>query len=121
MCKPWLTPRAGYPELERLRRIMRAEAPVLYRALAGLYLGPVFRRRAYCPRCGAVAPPKFVGELHRHGPGRKSAAYVARMVRVPLFPVEPRHVDEAVAWLDERWRDPGPYLPNELLPLVSAA
>jgi hypothetical protein len=51
-------------------------------------------------------PPSFVGELHQHG-NRKSAAFVARMVRVPLYPVE-------------HWRG-GVFVPDELLPLVAVA
>jgi hypothetical protein len=42
------------------------------------------------------------------------------MVRVPLYPVEQREIDGAVGWLDEHWRG-GVFVPDELLPLVSAA
>ena len=49
-----------------------------------------------------------------------SAAFVARIVRVPLYPVAARSVGDAVVWLDERWRG-DVYVSDELLPLVSAA
>jgi hypothetical protein len=120
MCAAWNRPKLGYPELERLRLLMRGEAPMLYKGIVAVYMHPRFVRRAVCSKCGKVGDPHLVGELHRH-PHRKSAAYAPRMVRVPLFPVEPRQLEDAVVWLDERWRDPGPYLPDELLPLVSAA
>lgn len=45
---------------------------------------------------------------------------VVRMVRVPLYPVEQGDVDGALVWLEEHWRG-DVYVPNELLPLVSAA
>jgi hypothetical protein len=42
------------------------------------------------------------------------------MVRVPLYPVEQCHVDDAVVWLDDHWRGEV-YVPDELLPLVAVA
>jgi hypothetical protein len=80
---------------------------------------PRFVRRAVCPKCQHVAPPRLVGELHAHDRGKPSA-FVARMVRVPLYPVEPSDVDGAIAWLETHWRG-DPSLPVELLPLVAVA
>jgi hypothetical protein len=42
------------------------------------------------------------------------------MVRVPLYPVEQADVDGAIGWLDDHWHG-GVFLPDELLPLVTAA
>jgi hypothetical protein len=42
------------------------------------------------------------------------------MTREPLFLVEQRNVDGAIDWLDDHWRAE-PYIPDELLPLVTAA
>lgn len=72
-----------------------------------------------CPRCGTVKPPNLAGELHAHK-GRRSAAFVPRMTRVPLYPVEQGDVENAIDWLDDRWRG-DVYVPDELLPLVAVA
>jgi hypothetical protein len=69
-----------------------------------MYVYPRFVRRAVCPKCGRVAAPAAVGEVHRHG--SKSVLLVARMVRVPLYPVEQRDVDGAIVWLDDHWPVP---------------
>ena len=118
MCAAWN--HVSYQQLEALRGEMRTGAPTLYRTVVAVYVYPRFVRRAVCPRCDAVAPPQLVGELHRHGHGRKSAAFVARMVRVPLYPVDQGQVESAIGWLNERWKG-GVFVPDELLPLVSAA
>jgi hypothetical protein len=83
-----------------------------------MYVYPRFVRRAVCARCGAVSAPEHVGELHTHK--QRGVVLVARMTREPLFPVEQRNVDGALEWLDEHWQGE-PYIPDELLPLVSAA
>jgi hypothetical protein len=54
-----------------------------------------------------------------HG-NRKTATFIARMTRVPLYPDEQRDVDGAICWLDEHRRGE-PYVPDELLPLVAVA
>lgn len=118
MCRVWNHP--SYRELERLLPLLGADVRPLYRAVVGMYVYPRFVRRAVCVKCGTVRPSALVGELHRHPPRGKSAAFVARMVRVPLYPVEQREVDGAITWLDENWRG-GVFVPDELLPLVSAA
>lgn len=118
MCACWNHP--SYQELERLRGEMRTGAPALYKAVVAVYVYPRFVRRAVCPKCDVVAPPELVGELHRHRHGRKSAPFVARMVRVRLYPVVAGHVDAAIGWMDERWRG-SVFVPDELLPLVEAA
>jgi hypothetical protein len=110
---------AGYQELERLLPLLSAASPPLYRAVVGMWVHPRFVRRAVCPKCGAVKPPRLVGELHLHG-HRRSAGFVARMVRVPLYPVYERYPAAVVAWLDEHWRGE-PFIPDELLPLVGVA
>ena len=99
--------------------LLRVDEPRFYRAVVGMYVYPRFVGRANCPRYKHVAPPRMVGELHPHN-GRTAAAFVARMVRVPLTPVEAADVDGAIAWLDAQWRG-DPSVPSELLPLVTAA
>jgi hypothetical protein len=117
MCRVWNHP--SYQELERLLPLLGVDARPLYRAVVGTFVYPRFVRRAVCPRCGTVKPPGLVGELHAHK-GRRSAAFVPRMTRVPLYPVEPADVDGAIGWLEENWRG-DVYVPDELLPLVTAA
>jgi hypothetical protein len=117
MCRVWNHP--SYQELERLLPLLGLDARPLYRALVGSYVYPRFVRRAVCPNCGAVKPPNLVGELHRHT-GRKSAAFVPRMTRVPLYPVEQHDVDDAIGWLHDHWRG-GVFVPDELMPLVAVA
>ena len=117
MCRAWNHP--SYQELERLLPLLGIAARPLYRAIVGTFVHSRAVRRAVCPRCLAVQAPSFVGELHAHG-NRKSAAFVARMVRVPLYPVAERDVDGAIEWLDANWRG-GVFVPDELLPLVAVA
>lgn len=117
MCRAWNAP--SYQEIERLLPLLSVEARPLYRAVVGTYVYPRFVRRAVCPKCGVVKPPHFVGELHVHQ-NRKGTAFTARMTRVPLYRVRERDVDEAIGWLDEHWRGGG-FVPDELLPLITAA
>jgi hypothetical protein len=116
-CRAWNAP--SYQELERLLPLLSVEARPLYRAVVGTYVYPRPVRRAVCPKCGVVTPPQLVGELHIHQ-NRKSATFIARMTRVPSYPVPPRDVDDAIVWLDEHWRG-GVFVPDELLPLVAVA
>jgi hypothetical protein len=97
----------------------RCSASTHYRAVIGSFVHPRFVRRAICPKCGIVKPPNLVGKLHQHGT-RNSAAFIARMVRVPLYPVEERDVDGAIGSLDEQWIG-GVFVPDELLGLVAVA
>ena len=117
MCRAWNAP--SYQELERLLPLLGRDVRPFYRAVVGTYVYPRFVRRAVCPKCRAVKAPALVGELHTHA-GRKSSAFVARMVRVPLYPVEQRDVDGAIVWFDDHWIGE-PYVPDELLPLVAVA
>jgi hypothetical protein len=116
MCKAWNHP--SYQEIERLLPLLSVAALPLYRAIVGLYVYPRFVRRAVCPKCGTVKLPNLVGELHIHQ-NRKTATFIARMTRLPLYRVRPRDVDDAIVWLDDHWR--GVFVPDELLPLVTAA
>ncbi len=78
-------------------------------------LGP--RRRVnYCPRCGLRVDVWSSQSFHKHG--HKNVALVPRVLRVVSPQVRPELVDEAIAWLDERWRGEV-YVPDELLPLVA--
>jgi hypothetical protein len=117
MCRAWNAP--SYQELERLLPILSVDARPLYRAVVGMFVYPRFVRRAVCPKCGTVKPPNLVGELHVHQ-NRKGTAFVARMTRLPLYPVRVCDVDAAIVWLDEHWRG-GVFVPDELLPLVAVA
>jgi hypothetical protein len=116
MSRVWNHP--SYQEIERLLPILSRTARPFYRAVIGVCVYPRFVRRAVCPACDRVAPPDEVGEIHRHG--RKHVVLVARMVRVPLYPVERRDVDGALEWFDGHWRG-GVFVPDELLPLVAVA
>jgi hypothetical protein len=116
MCRAWNSP--GYQELERLLPLLRADSPAAYKAVVAMFVYPSFRRRAVCPRCRPVGPPHAIGVLHKHG--RRSVVLVPRMVRTPLYPVEPEQVEAAVDWLEGNWRGE-PFVPEELLPLVAAA
>jgi lysophospholipase L1-like esterase len=117
MCRAWNG--VSYQELERLLPLLCVEARPLYRAVVGQFIQPRFVRRAVCPRCGTVKPPNLAGELHIH-PNRKGTAFVARMTRVPLYPVRECDVDDAIVWLDDHWRG-GVFIPDELLGLVAVA
>jgi hypothetical protein len=68
---------------------------------------------------GTVKPPNLVGEIHLHS-NRKSATFIARMVRQPLYPVAQGDVDAAIGWLDEHWLG-GVFVPDDLMPLVAVA
>ena len=76
-------------------------------------------RRAACPKWGTVKPPNLVGELHTHQ-NRKSATFVARMYRVPLYPMRLCYVDDAIAWLDEQWHG-GVFVPDDCYRSVAVA
>lgn len=93
MCAAWNS--VSYQELERLLPLLSADARPLYRAVVGTYVYPRFVRRAVCPNCHVVKPPALVGELHKHH-HRKSTAFVASMVRVPLYPGAQGDVDGAL-------------------------
>jgi hypothetical protein len=108
----------AYQELERLLPLLRADAPAAHKAVVAMFVYLSFRRRAVCPRCGAVAPPHAIGQPHRHG--RKTVALVPRMVRVPMFPVEDEDVEAAVAWLEAHWRGE-PFIPEELQGVAAVA
>jgi len=61
-----------------------------------------------------------VSSTHFHRHGSKSVALVPCVLRVVSAEVRAELVEEAIDWLDERWRGE-PFIPDELLPLVSAA
>jgi hypothetical protein len=115
MCRAWNHP--AYRQLERLLPELRAEQPALAWHLSKTYLGPR-RRVLQCPRCRGVAPAWSSVNFHKHK--GKNVALVPRVLRVVPAKVRREVVDEAIAWIDERWRG-GVFVPDELLPLVSAA
>jgi hypothetical protein len=57
MCRAYTSP--AYRELERLLPLLRADAGPLYKAVVAVYVYPRFVRRAVCPRCKAVKPPRL--------------------------------------------------------------
>ena len=61
---------------------------------------------------------RILALLHRHG--SRNVALVPRELRVVPLGVKRERVEEAIAWLDERWRG-GVFVPDELLPLVEPA
>ena len=117
MCSVCNTP--SYQRLERLLPRLRRAEPRAWQALHALYEQPSFRRRAVCVRCGAEEPPSRLGEVHRHG--RTTVTLVARMVRVPLYPVAEADVARGIAWLEEQWGDVGVFIPQELREVSAVA
>ena len=113
MCRAWNKPALGYPELERLRTLLRSERPTLHRHLAQRYLITHSTRRVnHCPRCKTEMAPWSSVNFHRHG--GQNVAIQPKVIRlIPGWVQEPL-VQQAIEWLDERWSDPGPFLPDEL-------
>jgi hypothetical protein len=52
--------------------------------------------------------------------GQEHIALAPRVLRVIPLEVRRELVEQAIAWLDERWKG-GVFVPDELLPLVAAA
>jgi hypothetical protein len=116
MCSVWNSP--AYRRLERLLPQLRRAEPRSWRAVHALYEQPSFRRRAWCPRCGGVAPPDHIGFVHWHG--RRTVPLQPRMVRQPRYPVAEVDVARAVRWLDEHWGGVV-FIPDELRDIVAVA
>lgn len=116
MCRPWNKPRLGYPELERLRLRMRLETPTLYWHLRERYLTQHERLILACAdaRCTMTWASWTDVSFHQHG--RRVVAVVPRVVRIVSPLIDDDEVEHAITWLDERWREPGPFLPDELKP-----
>jgi hypothetical protein len=112
MCRAFNKPRLGYPELERLRLQLRVEQPRLYWHLAETYFRPERRRILQCPRCRGVMPTWHSAHFHKHG--HQNVAVVPRVLKVIHPGVNSERVEEAIAWLDEHWLEPGPFVPDEL-------
>jgi hypothetical protein len=116
MCSVWRHP--SFQQLERLLPQLRRAEPTAWRAVHALYEQPSFRRRAWCPRCGKVAPPDRVGQVHRHG--HRTVPLQPRMVRVPRYPVAEADAIRAVAWLEGHWAG-GVFIPDELRDVAAVA
>jgi hypothetical protein len=108
----------SYLRLAELLPLLRQAEPRAWRAVVATFVYPSFRRRAWCPRCGAVAPPDRIGQVHKHG--QKAVALQARMIRTPLYPVEQAHVENALRWLNEQWGG-AVYVPDELRNVAAVA
>ena len=65
-----------------------------------------------------VVPVWSSTNFHEHD--GKNVALPPRVLRVVPLEVRAELVEQAIAWLDERWRG-GVFVPDELLPLVVAA
>jgi hypothetical protein len=65
-----------------------------------------------------VLPSWSSVNFHKHS--HSNVALVPRVLRVVPLEVKAELVEEAVAWLDERWRG-DVFVPDELLPLVAVA
>jgi len=70
-----------------------------------------------CPRCRAVLPAWHSDNFHKHG--HSNVAVLARVVRVVDTRVQNARVEEAVGWLEAEWNGE-PYVPDDLLPTVTA-
>lgn len=112
MCRAWNSPRLGYPELERLRLSLRESEPALYWHLAETYFRPERRLVLQCPRCRGVMPSWSSVNFHTHG--HQNVAIVPRVLKVVDPKVKREEVERAIQWLDEKWLEPGPFLPDEL-------
>lgn len=122
MCKPWNRPKLGYPELERLRVRMQSERPDLYWHLREVYLTTATRRVLVCthPRCEVTYPANVRIDFHNHG--RHPVPVLPKIIRMSSPNVDVEQLGLAVEWLNEQWREPGPFLPKELQPVkVKAA
>jgi hypothetical protein len=119
MCRPWNKPRLGYPELVRLLTLMETAVPTLRRHVAHRYMGMDSKRELVCPRCRGVMPAWSSVNFHKHG--HSNVAVVPRVRRTVPAWVSDERIDQAVAWLDERWSEPGPFLPDELMAKGAAA
>jgi hypothetical protein len=100
MCRAWNAP--GYQELERLFPVLRSERrPPPAWHLSRTFFAP--RRRVLtCPRCDWRTDIWTSASFHRHD--RTNVALVPRVLRVVPLGVSAETVEEAVGWLDERWR-----------------
>lgn len=123
MCRSWNFPPNGYPELERLRVLLRDNMPVCYWHLAETYFRGEAKPARVCPHCwdslkrrDEFWAPHAGPDFHRHA-GR-SVATVIRPVRRVSAAVDPRLVSEAVDWLEERWTGE-PFIPDDVLTVVN--
>lgn len=57
--------------------------------------------------------------MHKHG--SRTVALQARMIRTPLYPVEPVDVERAIRWLDESCPPARLYVPDELRDVAAVA
>ena len=57
--------------------------------------------------------------MHKHG--SRTVALQARMIRTPLYPVEPVDVERAIRWLDESCPPGAVYVPDELRDVAAVA
>jgi hypothetical protein len=112
MCRPWNTPKQGYPELDHQLGLMRSAAPSLYWHLAEMYFRAPSRRVLQCPRCRGVMPTWSSVNFHKHG--HSNVAIVPRVVSVVRPGVQASYVEQAVGWLDEAWSGEV-FLPDELM------
>ena len=112
MCRPWNSPKEGYPELDRQLGVMRTEQPRLYWHLAETYFRATQRRVLECPRCRGVVPTWSTTNFHKHS--HSNVAVVPRVIRVTVQGVRTQSVDAAIDWLEQHWRG-AVFLPDELL------
>jgi hypothetical protein len=113
MCRAWNS--VSFQELERLLPLLRAEQPRLASHLSRTFFAPR-RRMLTCPRCNGTVEVWASANFHRHG--HKNIALVPRVLRIIPLDVSAQLVDEAIAWLDERWQG-AVFIPDELLGLVA--
>jgi len=112
MCEAWNRPSEGYPELERLRILMRDTEPRLYWHVAERWIRPERRRAHVCDRCGSEGKEW----VHRHG--RDTVARVWRSVPRISPAVSPAQCEHGITWLAEHWHGE-PFLPDVLLHLAA--
>jgi hypothetical protein len=112
MCAAWNHP--SYRELDRLLGRLKDERHRVYWHLSHAYFHARLRRVKVCPRCRAVLPSWHSANFHKHGHTNVA------VVRVLDPKVLDERVEAAVTWLDEQWHGE-PYVPDDLLPTMTAA
>jgi hypothetical protein len=71
-----------------------------------------------CTRCDWTTNAWASTSFHRHG--HKNVALVPRVLRLTSPQLQPALVEDAIAWLDERWQG-GVFIPDDLLGVLAAS
>ena len=116
MSRAWNHP--SYRQLDILLGLMRDQQRGLYWHLAQSYFYAPTRRVLACakPHCEATWPTWVTLSFHQHG--RQHVPLVPRAIRQVNPVVDRVQVQDAFAWLEDRWLGEV-YLPDELAHLAA--